>query len=818
MPKLSRLLHCLLLGASIYAQSPAQISTLQTEIQTSGYGLIPSNVPPNEQVVASTDQLGALSVWNFSSGALLYRTKLSTGEAFSTSVSADSSYVAVTTTYDLCLVQTYSGAVVWSKPLSSIGGSISAPCFSTLTDRIYFSNQLGQVCAVSTDGTLVFASQIATGMQSNGGITAISPDGTVAAVTYDGDVFLVNAKTGALIKQIQSSLTGYFYGAFAANETFYTASGSGVVQHWNQLTGAQIGSSINLNTAIEGFAVNPGSTQFAAITGTEGSTVGVYSASTGTLLAGGDALPGNQEATSVQFTPDGGSLLIGGENNNVSGAFMGLYKASTLALDYYFAMPNTTVATSCWTADGTTLLTGDPKTDTLGAWSGQDLHCVSQTFYGGHVNSVAQSSNGTYGAYGLSTGTVELITRASGATANLTAKGMTDVTQVAFSADNSQVLSGGTDATVRAWNLSGTVLGSFKTPGSQVTTLATALTGTSQIIAAGDSSGNIVLWNGSTYKQIETFPKQAQAISRLILSANGQQLLSFSGGTLSVYNVSNTAVVETIGPPTNDTWEDFDLSPDGTSVAMGSGQGLVSIYSLATGTIIGSTYTPQVGIVSLRYSKGGLVLSACVGSTLSQYAGIMLIGNPAKQGAVALSPDEYGTQGGSSMWVRVYVAQPAGSTGAIVGLLSSSSAATVPPSLYIPPGEDYGEFPLNTTTVATPAHARIEALLNGEYAYTTLIILPPILTRVTVSAASVVGGNTLTGTVSLGGPAPSAGSVITLRSSVTGVTVPATVTVAAGATSANFTISTSSVTAATLATVTASYSGVSHSIAFTVAP
>lgn len=59
--------------------------------------------------------------------------------------------------------------------------------------------------------------------------------------------------------------------------------------------------------------------------------------------------------------------------------------------------------------------------------------------------------------------------------------------------------------------------------------------------------------------------------------------------------------------------------------------------------------------------------------------------------------------------------------------------------------------------------------------------------------AGVVGGNAVTGRISLSAPAPAAGLVVQLSSSSNAATVPASVTVPAGASSASFTINTTAV-------------------------
>jgi hypothetical protein len=80
------------------------------------------------------------------------------------------------------------------------------------------------------------------------------------------------------------------------------------------------------------------------------------------------------------------------------------------------------------------------------------------------------------------------------------------------------------------------------------------------------------------------------------------------------------------------------------------------------------------------------------------------------------------------------------------------------------------------------------------------------LSSLTLNPTTVVGGSTSTGTVTLSGPAPSGGAVVSLSSDNPSVaSVPATVTVSAGQTTASFTATTSAVSTATRVTITASY-------------
>ena len=96
------------------------------------------------------------------------------------------------------------------------------------------------------------------------------------------------------------------------------------------------------------------------------------------------------------------------------------------------------------------------------------------------------------------------------------------------------------------------------------------------------------------------------------------------------------------------------------------------------------------------------------------------------------------------------------------------------------------------------------------------VALPP-LTGLALAPSGVLGGQSSTGTVTLGGPAPSGGAIVALSSgNSTVASVPATVTVAGGATSASFVVPTSPVKRTRTTTISASYNGSSGSVTLTV--
>jgi hypothetical protein len=94
----------------------------------------------------------------------------------------------------------------------------------------------------------------------------------------------------------------------------------------------------------------------------------------------------------------------------------------------------------------------------------------------------------------------------------------------------------------------------------------------------------------------------------------------------------------------------------------------------------------------------------------------------------------------------------------------------------------------------------------------------PTLGSLRLSTANVPGCQSLTGTVTLGAPAPDSGVVVTLSDNLAAANTPASVTIPAGATSKTFTITTTPVTAVQNGSVTAQLGAVTKSVALRVRP
>jgi hypothetical protein len=178
--------------------------------------------------------------------------------------------------------------------------------------------------------------------------------------------------------------------------------------------------------------------------------------------------------------------------------------------------------------------------------------------------------------------------------------------------------------------------------------------------------------------------------------------------------------------------------------------------------------------------------------------------------SVSASPGTVVGGNPSTGTVTLTSAAPVGS--ASVALSSAGSAVSVPASVTVSPGASSATFGITTAAVANQTLTTLSASYNGVTKTTTLTTNPApsaALATLTLQPASVTGGSTATGTVTLTAAAPGGGAVVALSSSIPGyASVPTHVLVAAGQKSGAFAIATTRPKKSVGVTISAAYAGV----------
>ena len=163
-----------------------------------------------------------------------------------------------------------------------------------------------------------------------------------------------------------------------------------------------------------------------------------------------------------------------------------------------------------------------------------------------------------------------------------------------------------------------------------------------------------------------------------------------------------------------------------------------------------------------------------------------------------------GVVGGNTVTGIVTLSAAAGSGGLVVNLSSDNAgAATVPASVTVASGKKTANFTVTTRGVDAAATAHISGAGGGATKSSPLIVNPAALSSIG-AATTIIGGNNLSGSVSLNGKAGPSGKIVSLASGTPAViALPTSAAVAAQAGSAPFTGTTHAVGIDTTVTLSA---------------
>jgi len=257
---------------------------------------------------------------------------------------------------------------------------------------------------------------------------------------------------------------------------------------------------------------------------------------------------------------------------------------------------------------------------------------------------------------------------------------------------------------------------------------------------------------------------------------------SSSTGTISLHGQAGpSGVVATLTSNTSSA-----TVPASVSIPSGSSTGA---FTIATG-VVNSTTT---AILAATYG-------VTVHNSLTITAG----------GLSNLSLSLNSVYGGNSTTGTVTLSAPAPIGGTSVNLSSNSASALVPATVVVPSGALSAQFTVATIGVDSLVSATITATLGVTSKTAVLSITPATLAGFTIAPASVTGGATATGTISLHGQAGPSGISVSVASNIAAASAPATVAFPAGSTSGTFTINTGVVNSTTTAIFAVTYGVTVH--------
>ncbi|MDR3692099.1 MAG: protease pro-enzyme activation domain-containing protein [Fimbriimonas sp.] len=248
------------------------------------------------------------------------------------------------------------------------------------------------------------------------------------------------------------------------------------------------------------------------------------------------------------------------------------------------------------------------------------------------------------------------------------------------------------------------------------------------------------------------------------------------------------------------------------NMAAPTGGQTITLSSSNAAVTVPATVTVAAGSSSATFTVTTKAVSAITSVTLTG----SMSGSSATANLTLTSPhptsmtlSSSSVVGGTSTTGTVKIAEAAPTGGVVVTLTSSNTAAaTTPASVTVASGATSATFALSTVAVASSATSTITATSGTSSATAGLTVTAATVSSLSLSSTSLYGGlgTTVTGTVTLTGPAPVAGAVVSLATSSISATLSATsITIPSGKTSGTFTFTASAVSTSTAVTITATY-------------
>jgi subtilisin family serine protease len=293
-------------------------------------------------------------------------------------------------------------------------------------------------------------------------------------------------------------------------------------------------------------------------------------------------------------------------------------------------------------------------------------------------------------------------------------------------------------------------------------------------IVEGQSSGVVLVRAANVSVRTGVLLRASDGLSELTvpLTVSPVDVALLSLGTTALTGGGSATGMITLGAPAPGTGVDIQLSSDHGIVSVPS---VVHIASGATSATfeIGSRPVRDRVIVSVTATAGALAKSKS-----------LTVNPPA---LVSVKVQQTSMTGGAAQQGTVLLTGAAPAGGLLVPLSSTNPALQVPSVVEIPEGAASAVFTIRSVPVVIRSAGLVAAQVGAVKKSTSVSVNPPVISTITASRSTIVGGDAVDVTVTITGAAPAGGTAVLLTSGNVALKVPASVTVPVGQTSVMFT-------------------------------
>lgn len=224
----------------------------------------------------------------------------------------------------------------------------------------------------------------------------------------------------------------------------------------------------------------------------------------------------------------------------------------------------------------------------------------------------------------------------------------------------------------------------------------------------------------------------------------------------------------------------------------------VGVFSTANGGVTWSTTNDapaNISVDELAYMNNSTTLLAG-----THGRGIWMLTRTGTISSLSLSPST--VTAGTTATGTITVSSSALTPGTLVALSSTSSNLTVPASVTIPRGSKTVTFPVSASIGSEGTAAIITATSGASKKSLSVSIVASKPSKLSLSSSYASAPSSATVSLSLTGPAPSGGLILSVSTDSASLAVPPTVTVPQGLLGITFKVNTSPVAVPTVATIT----------------
>jgi hypothetical protein len=295
-------------------------------------------------------------------------------------------------------------------------------------------------------------------------------------------------------------------------------------------------------------------------------------------------------------------------------------------------------------------------------------------------------------------------------------------------------------------------------------------------IVEGQASGVVLVSAANVSVRTGVLLRASDGLSELTvpLTVSPVDVALLSLGVTTLTGGGSATGMITLGAPAPGSGVDIQLSSSQSIVNVPAVVHIPSGETSATFTI-GSRPVRDRVIVSVTATAGALAKSKS-----------LTVNPPA---LVSVKVQQTSMTGGAAQQGTVLLTGVAPAGGLLVPLSTTNPAVQVPSVVEIPEGATTAIFTIRSVPVAIRSAGLVVAQVGSIKKLTSVNVVPPVVSAITASRSTVVGGDAVDVTVTITGAAPAGGTAVLLTSGNVAVKVPASVTVPAGKTSIVFTAS-----------------------------